>query len=144
MSDDVAGEARAQLELAHRVHREILDVILRVADETGRDPGELAQLVAMGGGVQNMLQPLTMRWHEKRQQESWHSSRPPRNGSRPNHLTEFASASAAKQQPASARRQRRRAVTNRPAHSRPGAPRSTRGALLRSVGLRRTGARCRP
>jgi hypothetical protein len=69
MSDDVADEARAQLELAHRIHREILDVILRVADETGRDPGELAQLVAMGGGVHNMLQPLTMRWHEKRQQE---------------------------------------------------------------------------
>jgi hypothetical protein len=69
MSDDLAREARAQLDLAHRLHREILEAVLRIAEETGRDPGEVAQLVSMGSGMHSMLQPLTMRWHEKRQRE---------------------------------------------------------------------------
>lgn len=78
MDPDVKAEAREQLELTHRLHREVLDAVLRVADETGRDPGELAQLLQMGGGnLGGALQPLVLRWHEERQRQFMASQQPP-------------------------------------------------------------------
>ena len=78
MDPELETEARDQLDLVHRLHREVLDAVLRVAKETGRDPGELAQLIQMGGGgFGGALQPLVMRWHEQRQRQFMASQQPP-------------------------------------------------------------------
>lgn len=58
-TEDDAKLIREHLDVVHRLHVELAEAVLRVADETGIPPVELSQFVSMGGGgLHTVLYPL--------------------------------------------------------------------------------------
>jgi predicted RNA-binding protein YlxR (DUF448 family) len=65
-NEEDVQRARDYLDAQHRLANEVLDAILRVSDETGRDLGEVAQMVQQHGGG-GYLMPLMQSFHERQQ-----------------------------------------------------------------------------
>ena len=74
--DDDAKVVRDQIDLIHKVNTAIAEAVLRVAEETGTPPAQLAQMVQMGGGgIHSLFQPLIMRHHEEQQRRFMQAQR---------------------------------------------------------------------
>lgn len=77
LADDDAQLIREHLDLLHRLHVELAEAVLRVADETGVPPMELSQIVSMGGGgLHTVLYPLI----QKQQREMMRQHMPAQRG----------------------------------------------------------------